>query len=150
MKEMLDLADTYDFRPLLGDVYHIYLKITLEPREPSCDPGPAPFPDPSLSELHRGRIMTGHWSLDDCWQRLAMNVPRYPIPGCASGRLPMRLRAQRSGLGAGALHRCFGGAHHKIGGHLSQTVRHTPGDRDGVRGPRQLLPALLRRSAPRL
>ncbi|KAJ7142776.1 hypothetical protein C8R44DRAFT_974339 [Mycena epipterygia] len=82
MKEMLDLADTYDFRPLLGEVYHMYLlKITVGPREPICDPSPTPFPDPSLSELHRSWIMTGHWSLDDCWQRLAMNAPPVPDSG---------------------------------------------------------------------
>ncbi|KAJ6450982.1 hypothetical protein C8R47DRAFT_1329799 [Mycena vitilis] len=79
LREMLDEAEKYDLRPLLGEVYHLYLLKISTDREANHEPDPSRFPDPSLSELHRGRIMTGNWSLEDCWQRLAENPP--PVPG---------------------------------------------------------------------
>ncbi|KAJ7624112.1 hypothetical protein DFH06DRAFT_1305252 [Mycena polygramma] len=84
LREMLDIAEQYDFRPLLGELYYLYLhKITLEPREASHDPGQPPFPDPSLSELHRSRILMGNWSLENCWHHFTTSAPPVPVGFCA-------------------------------------------------------------------
>ncbi|KAJ7495371.1 hypothetical protein FB451DRAFT_1213941 [Mycena latifolia] len=84
MKIILERCQQYDFRALLGEVYHEYLRrMSFAHREPGHGPRPARFPDPSLFELHRARLMTGYWSLNECWDEFVTNVPPVPVSeGC--------------------------------------------------------------------
>ncbi|KAJ6568005.1 hypothetical protein DFH09DRAFT_1278125 [Mycena vulgaris] len=79
MAEVLDIADQYDCRSLLGDVYYLFLcEISRAPHEPNNHSGASSFPYPALPDRHRARIMTGYWSLTEFWQKISVNIPPPP------------------------------------------------------------------------
>ncbi|KAJ7088042.1 hypothetical protein B0H15DRAFT_1022609 [Mycena belliarum] len=82
LKIMLDRCEQYDFRVLLGEIYHFYLCKMTSRSQASESPVVFTFPDPSLPELHRTRLMRGFWSLAECWRHFVANVPPLTVSGC--------------------------------------------------------------------
>ncbi|KAJ7873757.1 hypothetical protein B0H13DRAFT_2058153, partial [Mycena leptocephala] len=85
LREALDIAERYDFGPLLGSMYQLYLcrMMQQQPQAHVVD-GTTPwpvrftFPDPALSVRHQHGLAFGHLSLYQCWQQFAATV--IPLP----------------------------------------------------------------------
>ncbi|KAJ7077000.1 hypothetical protein B0H15DRAFT_1026342 [Mycena belliarum] len=80
--EMIAIAEQFDIRQLVGQLYYIYLcRLTISDPGHTFDAGPVFFTFPQdLSDLHRARLLTGYWSLTQCWNHFAKTAPRLPVP----------------------------------------------------------------------
>ncbi|KAJ7697342.1 hypothetical protein B0H17DRAFT_1051956 [Mycena rosella] len=79
-------AAEFDYRPLIGDIYHVYLLQITNKKGPKHTPGPIPFPDSEMFDLHRSRLLAGYWSLTQCWARFAEAAP--PLPSTNTCQRP--------------------------------------------------------------